>query len=384
MSTCLSGYGNLTPKTIGGRLVTILYGILGIPLAMLCLGNLGDLMAGIFRVIYRCACVNMTYQYIKLRRRRLKNRFLKQLHKKADSVKEWSRKTQSLVTSVLHLHVVDQSDVAQHGQSSKATHDDVARVEVEDTTGNVRAALSVDNIALANNYPGKKSTERRHSEGVISNVKSKRCFDRRLSLTHKTSFSSIKHERRHHLESELISIPEEEIIAVTRDDVRSHRRHSYPEDERYDSVSDGKTSSSLCLTDFEEEERRLKSRLKSTRDMVPISVCMLLVTTYIICGAVIFTSWEEWDFLTSFYFSFITLTTIGFGDFVPGMGRLDNEIRQVFVTLYLVFGMALIAMSFHLIQEEVRHKCRKMAIRIGLLEEKITQMLDSYGADESA
>ncbi|WAR26088.1 TWK18-like protein [Mya arenaria] len=249
------GYGNITPKTIGGRLVTILYGILGIPLAMLCLGNLGDLMAGIFRVMYRFACVNMTYQYIKLRRRRLRHRFLKRLHKKAESMKEWAKRNQSLVSSVLHLH------------------------------------------------------------------------------DHTSSIPSDNNEH----------------------DVTS-----------------------LCLNDFDDDARKMKARLKSTRDLVPISVCMLLVTAYIIFGAVIFTSWEEWDFLTGFYFCFITLTTIGFGDFVPGMGRLDNEVRQIFVTLYLLFGMALIAMSFHLIQEEVRHKCRKMAIKIGLFEEKISKMLDSY------
>jgi hypothetical protein len=39
---------------------------------------------------------------------------------------------------------------------------------------------------------------------------------------------------------------------------------------------------------------------------------------YIVSGAVIYTVWEGWTLTDATYFSFITLSTIGFGDFVPG------------------------------------------------------------------
>lgn len=32
----------------------------------------------------------------------------------------------------------------------------------------------------------------------------------------------------------------------------------------------------------------------------------------------VFMSMEEWTYLEGFYFSFITLTTVGFGDYVAG------------------------------------------------------------------
>jgi len=44
---------------------------------------------------------------------------------------------------------------------------------------------------------------------------------------------------------------------------------------------------------------------------VPIWLCVFLVVSYILGGAALFAFWEQWSFLDSAYFCFITLTTIG-------------------------------------------------------------------------
>lgn len=44
---------------------------------------------------------------------------------------------------------------------------------------------------------------------------------------------------------------------------------------------------------------------------------MFLVASYIVAGTFLFKRWEDWAYLDAAYFCFITLTTIGFGDFVP-------------------------------------------------------------------
>ena len=107
------------------------------------------------------------------------------------------------------------------------------------------------------------------------------------------------------------------------------------------------------------------------RKTVPIPVSLLVITSYILSGALLFSFWEEdWDFLTGAYFTFITLTTIGFGDVVPGttINSWSQQEKLVICCIYLVFGLALIAMCFELMQEEVRAKCRQIGKKIGLIK----------------
>lgn len=51
---------------------------------------------------------------------------------------------------------------------------------------------------------------------------------------------------------------------------------------------------------------------------VPITINMILLMVYLMMGAILFSTWEGWDLGSSCYFSFVTLSTIGFGDMVPG------------------------------------------------------------------
>ncbi|XP_034102644.1 zinc finger CCCH domain-containing protein 13 [Drosophila albomicans] len=103
---------------------------------------------------------------------------------------------------------------------------------------------------------------------------------------------------------------------------------------------------------------------------VPIWLCVFLVVSYILGGAVLFAFWEKWSFLDSAYFCFITLTTIGFGDFVPAKGVKDESEQSIaYCSLYLLFGIALLAMSFNLVQEEFIANVKEVARRLGILKD---------------
>ncbi|XP_017493037.1 PREDICTED: uncharacterized protein LOC108381136 [Rhagoletis zephyria] len=104
---------------------------------------------------------------------------------------------------------------------------------------------------------------------------------------------------------------------------------------------------------------------------VPIWLCVFLVISYILGGAALFAYWEKWSFLDSAYFCFITLTTIGFGDFVPAKGVKDESEQSIaYCSLYLLFGIALLAMSFNLVQEEFISNVKEVARRLGILKDE--------------
>lgn len=56
-----AGYGNLAPKTETGKMVTCAYALVGIPLMLLCLSNLGQLMAGSFQFAFNRASSYVVY-----------------------------------------------------------------------------------------------------------------------------------------------------------------------------------------------------------------------------------------------------------------------------------------------------------------------------------
>ncbi|XP_075975356.1 potassium two pore domain channel subfamily K member galene isoform X3 [Anticarsia gemmatalis] len=118
---------------------------------------------------------------------------------------------------------------------------------------------------------------------------------------------------------------------------------------------------------------------------VPIWLCVFLVASYIVAGTFLFKRWESWSYLDAAYFCFITLTTIGFGDFVPAQGRRKEDSPRdtredaaaavhsiALCSLYLLFGIALLAMSFNLVQEEVRANVAALATKLGIIKPRDT------------
>ncbi|VDL74980.1 unnamed protein product [Nippostrongylus brasiliensis] len=66
--------------------------------------------------------------------------------------------------------------------------------------------------------------------------------------------------------------------------------------------------------------------------------------------------------------SSMSRSTIGFGDIVPGQALDEGSQEKLVVcALYLLFGMALIAMCFKLMQDDVVQKARWLGQKIGIL-----------------
>ncbi|XP_039976698.1 potassium channel subfamily K member 4 isoform X2 [Xiphias gladius] len=89
----------------------------------------------------------------------------------------------------------------------------------------------------------------------------------------------------------------------------------------------------------------LKHKVKPTTVRVISAVLSILIGCLIFLAVptVVFQKVEDWSFLESLYFVVITLTTVGFGDYVPGGGRAGGMFFKPLVLLWIVFGLAYFA-----------------------------------------
>ncbi|KAF7463947.1 Hypothetical predicted protein [Marmota monax] len=63
------------------------------------------------------------------------------------------------------------------------------------------------------------------------------------------------------------------------------------------------------------------------------------------------------NFESAFYFCFITLTTIGFGD-----TKLDHPTFFLFFSLYIIIGMEILCIAFNLMQNRLLHVYRDLLL----------------------
>jgi len=79
-------------------------------------------------------------------------------------------------------------------------------------------------------------------------------------------------------------------------------------------------------SDSDEFDDILDKASKKVEVHVPISLSLFLLITYVTGGGMLFSIWEsEWGLLEGSYFCFISLSTIGFGDLVPGSSVVSGD-----------------------------------------------------------
>ncbi|KAH9510901.1 Potassium channel sub K member 9 [Dermatophagoides farinae] len=79
---------------------------------------------------------------------------------------------------------------------------------------------------------------------------------------------------------------------------------------------------------------------------------MLLSTIVMTTGAAMFSTFEQWNYFDAFYYCFITLTTIGFGDYVAL--QKDRALQQrpeyvAFSLVFILFGLSVVSAAINLL-----------------------------------
>uniref|UniRef100_T1IV41 Potassium channel domain-containing protein n=1 Tax=Strigamia maritima TaxID=126957 RepID=T1IV41_STRMM len=83
------------------------------------------------------------------------------------------------------------------------------------------------------------------------------------------------------------------------------------------------------------------------------AIALLLI--YIALGALMFTQWESWTYFESFYFCFITMTTIGLGDITP-----HHQMYMLLCTFYILIGLAVTSTCIELARSEYEKSWQRM------------------------
>ncbi|XP_050536571.1 potassium channel subfamily K member 18-like [Daktulosphaira vitifoliae] len=323
------GYGNLAPKTPQGKIVTMVYALFGVPLMLLCISNLGSLLAGTFQFAYSHTCCSKK--------------------RKSESRREKAMKKCKSMTEV---------KMSPHSAHSLNGHH-----KIDPEVSKLRKPI------------GSKPVYR-----LTSEAKNVLCECAEYQLANSPTHDHVAAHILRQLgdSSDLSTVPEED--------------YSYNDENedcyecRIRNTTYGTPSRIPLIKNHHQKERSqqilnvhtIKPSKKPVRTPappgVPVILVLLVLVGYICLGAAVFATWEDWTFIDGAYFCFVTLSTIGFGDFVPGKSfkgtdTQNGQLQLIACCGYLLFGLVLIAMSFSLVQEEVVSKCRNVARYMGLLKQ---------------
>lgn len=100
-------------------------------------------------------------------------------------------------------------------------------------------------------------------------------------------------------------------------------------------------------------QRQMSVRLMMLKKGLIFFVPWFIV--FLVLPALVFAYIEEWSFLEGFYYCFVTLSTIGFGDYVAGSFEKNYIwIYKLVVVLWIVFGLAYLSMILNFISQGLR------------------------------
>lgn len=67
-----------------------------------------------------------------------------------------------------------------------------------------------------------------------------------------------------------------------------------------------------------------------------VIVAISTLFTWIAIGTIVFHKLEGWSRIQSFYFSVVTITTVGYGDLSP-----SSDISRLFAAIYILVGVSI-------------------------------------------
>ena len=83
---------------------------------------------------------------------------------------------------------------------------------------------------------------------------------------------------------------------------------------------------------------------KNTKIIIAASTLLV----WIAVGTIVFHRLEDWTVIQSFYFSVVTITTVGYGDLTP-----TTDISRLFTAIYILVGVSIGLVTLSVIGAEI-------------------------------
>ncbi|CAK9291806.1 unnamed protein product [Gordionus sp. m RMFG-2023] len=452
------GYGNMTPKTIWGKIVTVIYAIFGIPILLLYLTNIGGFLAHLFKFLYfrtliMCSGTNRARK----RKANIRVREISEMISESESIPlrtEKNKKSFSKFNNSLDFYsqplLISPNTLLKCQSSSEDTNQisdkrkKKGKNKGKGLTGDSEATSSYLKSSRRSHTPSRESYNPMILENEIQSIligQHKKIRNSKIGKYHKkdTKATSLKYNKQDEVHDlTLINIPSEnraKCLSIYKPNCRNNS--VFAQDLLSSNVNnfnsllaEARSSKNSALIDWlntNDEQisnsndtpyvskkrkdkahrsirdlvvmkgRRSTATLKRSKSLpsapnlhrnkhggfgigprsyskitVPMWLSISVLILYVLAGTILFSTWEEWDYIDGSYFCFITLSTIGFGDLVPGdkvMGEYEKDAMQklAITSLYILTGMAIIAMCFNLMQEQVIESVKKFGVRMGIV-----------------
>ncbi|KAK2143771.1 hypothetical protein LSH36_814g01034 [Paralvinella palmiformis] len=132
--------------------------------------------------------------------------------------------------------------------------------------------------------------------------------------------------------------------------------------------------------DTEEEELEQPAAYLIDDDFnLPPIIAIAITVVYICAGAAMYRKWESgWSYLDAFYFIFISISTVGFGDVLP-----DHPRYFLASSIYILLGLSLVAMVINVIMDVVSDTLNKAKVKVIDVGQKMGINLSAEDIDEA-
>lgn len=329
-----TGYGNTAPRTASGKILTMFYAVVGVPLMLLWLSNIGTLMANTFKFAYsHSCCPSPSYNS-----RSVQNKRPPSSRTEPSSIQV----KYSVSAKTCETHVVQEHGGGGGPRGLSRREQRAALRSLDPAAKQVLMECAEYNVSMDQDERSRRILQQLHSAANNENGNNE-------------SMSGIEEESSNDdvdsvidmrgmggdcdLRGGGIGVGGSVVGISINGGTGSHCLGMEGTPSKVPLLLHRGNESGPDLVEVEalDEQygnngRRSVSPERQHRPFseqrVPISLVLIFVVIYIMGGATVFSIWEEWNFLDSAYFCFITLSTIGLG---------EREILPNIITSFHIF-----------------------------------------------